>query len=81
MAMEIHSSDYETNKASNRFDQERLKYSVYPVYPAIAPPPILIDGFFEGSLIEKQAHHGTENNSTKGSRRTYIFCTLARTGC
>jgi hypothetical protein len=39
----------------------------------------MIDGHFEGSLTEKEAHHGTENEFTKGGRCTYTFCTIART--
>jgi hypothetical protein len=70
-----------TEKASNSFDQERLERPVSATDPAIAPPPspgysgssTVIDRQFEGSLIEKQAHHET----TEEGRSTYIFYTIA----
>jgi hypothetical protein len=76
-----------TKKPSNRFDQEQLERPVTPFSPAnsaIALPPsprhpgssIMIDGQF--SLTENQSHHdGTEKESTKGGRCTYMLCAMA----
>ena len=58
-------------------------------YPTIAPPtfpyghgtPILIDGIFEGSLIENQVQHGTGNEYNNGDRLecSYFFSTITCT--
>ena len=40
-----------------------------------------IDEHFEGSLTEKEAYHGTGEESIKGGRCTYIFFMTAWTGC
>jgi hypothetical protein len=63
--------------SSNYYCRERLGNTVSPGYPATALPSssfhpassIMIDGHFEGSLTEKQSHHGT----TEGSRSMYFL--------
>ena len=88
MSKEIHSQDEVTS--SSRFDRERLEYPVSQAYPAIAPPSfpcrlgssisILIDGNLEGLLPEKQAHHESGKELTRGCRCPYIFfCSAACT--
>jgi hypothetical protein len=77
-----------TKKALNSFGQELLEHPIPPACPAIAPPSfpcrpgssILIDGHFEGSLTESQAHHGT-GKVTKRGQCTYISCTIAYAQC
>ena len=64
-----------TKMASNSFDQERLEHLVYSAH---LPSPrhcfFVALGYrhFEGSMTEKQAHHGTAMEFTKGGRCAYI---------
>ena len=85
----IHLPDHKVaEKVSNSFDQ-RLDHPVSPPYSAIAPPSfpcrpgssVLIDGHFRGPLIEKQAHHETWKEFTKGCQSTFIFCMIPCTDC
>ena len=72
-------------KSSNSLDQERLEHLPvvsrsyptaivplsFPNFPCHPEPSIPIDGYYEGSLTENQAHHETGKESTKEGPCSY----------